>query len=278
MHDHQFDHTDGSLRDFPEVGLFRCSACDLVVHDTDVSDSVSYEAGTMHEWSKSWGDRNPPDTDFARRVSSLELLVEGTTQTKHLDYGCGSGDVVKAMRDKGIKSFGFDPEISFVSKDLVEKELVVGNDNDLQDGSFGLISLFHVIEHIYQPDELLKRLHRLLESGGNLVIETPNSNDALATTYGCEPFQRFTYWSHHPYVFSNFHLEELLTDNGYAIEVSTQVQRYGLANHIYWLSKGLRGGHSVWPDLFSSKLDEQYGAELISAGTADTIWIVAKKV
>ena len=278
MHEHQFDQTDGSLRDFPEVGLLRCSFCGVVVHDKDVSDSVSYESGTMHEWSKSWGDRNPPDADFQRRISALERLRDGTTESKHLDYGCGSGGVVGALRDKGVESFGFDPEIGFVSKNLVEKGFIVGKDNDLQDGSFNIISLFHVIEHVYQPDELLKRLHRLLASGGKLVVETPNSNDALATTYGCQTFQRFTYWSHHPYVFSNFHLEELLSDNGYEIEISTQVQRYGLANHMYWLSKGLRGGHSVWPDLFSRKLDGQYGLELINSGTADTIWIVAKKV
>lgn len=39
---------------------------------------------------------------------------------------------------------------------------------------YDVITMSHVIEHVYDPFELLCQLHRLLKPGGSLWIETPN--------------------------------------------------------------------------------------------------------
>ena len=42
---------DGSVRDNSNVGLLECQKCSLVTHATDLSESVDYEHGTMHNWA-----------------------------------------------------------------------------------------------------------------------------------------------------------------------------------------------------------------------------------
>ena len=276
MHQHDFHQIPGSLRDFPQVGVMRCLHCGLVTHAEDTSGAVSYESGTMHSWSKNWGDRNPPKEDFARRLKAVSTILSHSQALTYLDYGCGSGDLVRAIRSEGGEAFGLEPELSFVHPSLVESGYVVKNAEELSKKQFGVISLFHVIEHVYDPLPFLEHLRTLLSETGSLVIETPNADDALANDYGCEEFRRFTYWSHHPFLYSSKALTELLMDAGYEILISTQVQRYGLANHIHWLGRGERGGHERWGHLFSQQTDESYGSDLVREGTADTIWIVAK--
>ena len=50
-----------------------------------------------------------------------------------------------------------------------------------------------------------------------------------------------------------------------------QIQRYSLANHMYWLSKGQPGGHYKWAFLEDSETDNTYGNMLARLGIADTI-------
>ena len=44
---------------------------------------------------------------------------------------------------------------------------------------YDVINLFDVLEHVHNPSELLKKCHRLLKSGGIIVIEVPNDYNPL---------------------------------------------------------------------------------------------------
>lgn len=51
----------------------------------------------------------------------------------------------------------------------------------------------------------------------------------------------------------------------------TQVQRYPLANHLYWLAKEKPGGHQSWHFIDSLELHAAYEKSLASIGKCDTI-------
>ena len=142
---------------------------------------------------------------------------------------------------------------------------------------FSLVTLFHVVEHFYDPLLELQRIYDLLHPQGLLIVETPNANDALLDLFDNVGFKNFTYWSHHPMLHSSKSLNEVTKLSGFSIVESTFIQRYGLANHLYWLSNDRPGGHVIWGELFPNSVFSNYGDKLVELGLADTIWLTAQK-
>jgi len=138
-------------------------------------------------------------------------------------------------------------------------------------GEYDIITMFHVLEHLRDPKSTILELIKILSSGGQIIGEVPNANDALLTLYNNEPFSHFAYWSCHLYLFTNKTLEMLASQIGLKINYIRQVQRYPLSNHLYWLSKGKPEGHQYWHFLDSREIDIAYEARLAAIGKCDTI-------
>ena len=109
------------------------------------------------------------------------------------------------------------------------------------------------------------------------IIEVPSASDILLYLYDCLPFQKFTYWSQHLYLFNTSTLETLVRQSGLKIDYIKQIQRYPLSNHLYWLSKGLPGGHKLWSFLDNESLTQAYEASLASIGGCDTLIACIRK-
>ena len=137
--------------------------------------------------------------------------------------------------------------------------------------SFDLITAFHVVEHLSDPRSILCEFKKYLAPNGQIVIEVPSSSDALLTLYESEPFQHFTYWSQHLYLFNAKTLETLVQQSGLKVISIQQYQRYPLSNHLYWLSKGKPGGHKFWSFLDSPLLQQAYADTLARIGQCDTL-------
>lgn len=72
--------------------------------------------------------------------------------------------------------------------------------------------------------------------------------------------------------------ERLLIRNRFETKQNTQLQRYSLANHLYWLAEGKPGGHMKWTEFNEVSMNKTYEAELVKLGLADTLWYVGLKV
>jgi 2-polyprenyl-3-methyl-5-hydroxy-6-metoxy-1,4-benzoquinol methylase len=95
-----------------------------------------------------------------------------------LDVGCGSASLLGLMKQRGFRVMGvdFSPEAAAVAKTENGVQVVVGS---LQDAafpgrSFDLVTLFHVMEHVTNPREVLKEVARILRPEGSLVLQVPN--------------------------------------------------------------------------------------------------------
>jgi len=78
-----------------------------------------------------------------------------------LDIGCGKGEYLKAFRNYGYKVHGIDNECN------IEEEI------PLQSDSIDYIFCKSVIEHIQDPESLLRDMKRVLKPKGRFVILTP---------------------------------------------------------------------------------------------------------
>ncbi|HEY1188205.1 MAG TPA: class I SAM-dependent methyltransferase [Gemmata sp.] len=94
-----------------------------------------------------------------------------------LDFGCGAGSFLKTMADQGWEVTGLDASLGAVEA-VREHGLIalVGTlpHPDLRPGSFDVVTMWHSLEHIHRPLELLREAFKLLVPGGKLIVATPN--------------------------------------------------------------------------------------------------------
>jgi SAM-dependent methyltransferase len=93
-----------------------------------------------------------------------------------LDFGCGDGRFLSFATEMGWKCVGvdFDSNAVAASKKLGLDVRLGGMDALKSDERFDAITMSHVIEHVHDPVETLLSCYRLLNSGGKIIIETPN--------------------------------------------------------------------------------------------------------
>ncbi|MCX8022711.1 MAG: class I SAM-dependent methyltransferase [Syntrophorhabdaceae bacterium] len=265
----KFKKRDGKVRDKPELEILECTECGLVFLSSfdHISDDF-YEDSSMHENDISIeGWLRETTCDDERRVEYLARTIEN----KHvLDFGCGNGGFIMRARDYAAIIEGVEVERR-LDPHFKKNSLTVYKSLGEINKKFDVITAFHVIEHIKDPAGLLKNLATLLRENGIIIIEVPNSNDALLTLYKCKAFSEFTYWSCHLFLFNNETIKLLIKKAGLRLLYIKQVQRYPLSNHLYWLSCGKPGGHQKWNFLDSDTLNDEYEKQLSSIGCCDTI-------
>ena len=269
----------GQVRDFPSVGLFQCQECKLVTHAKDLSSDVNYESGSMHNWAQGYGDSLPgPATDSIRRLRALKELARDNGIKTVLDFGCGSGGMLQTLSND-FEVIGLEPDRQaretsikngFVVYESAENAIASNVQVDA-------VTLFHVVEHFYDASLELGKILALLRPGGLMIIETPNSMDALLSMYQSEDFSKFTYWSHHPMLHSHESLSRLVKRSGFSVTENNGIQRYDLNNHLYWLSNGQPGGHERWRNFAPDELNNSYANFLVELKICDTLWLVAHK-
>lgn len=115
------------------------------------------------------------------------LFLPEAAQT--LDIGASSGEFVDLMRRQGYRAMGIEPHAGYAAHARDDLGLSIRHGTlhqhlpDIPDGSLGLISLFHVFEHLVDPVETLDLMHRKLSPQGLLLIEVPNATRFCAPSY-----------------------------------------------------------------------------------------------
>lgn len=114
----------------------------------------------------------------------LPYVVEagvGTTEKPILDLGCGRGEWLELLKENGYAGRGVDMNIPMLSACNEQGLEVIKSDamayvRSLPDRSLGMVTGFHIIEHLPFRVllELMSELYRVLQDGGLVVLETPN--------------------------------------------------------------------------------------------------------
>jgi 2-polyprenyl-3-methyl-5-hydroxy-6-metoxy-1,4-benzoquinol methylase len=101
-----------------------------------------------------------------------------------LDIGAGTGDFLSVAKNDGWETIGVEP--SERAKSIAKNKGVsfVEQTSELENNSFDLISMWHVLEHVPDLDAQIKELKRLLKPSGTLIIAVPNFKSFDAKHYG----------------------------------------------------------------------------------------------
>lgn len=96
-----------------------------------------------------------------------------------LDVGCGGGLFLRLMAERGLPVFGLDFCLQAASVALTQNGVpaVCGSLSHAPflPGGFAVVTMFHVLEHLYDPAAYLQSAHALLKSDGRLIVQVPNA-------------------------------------------------------------------------------------------------------
>lgn len=158
-----------------------CERCGLVFQSTQMSDEklAQYYSGSYRTLVQ--GSESPTDKDLRVQSGRARHIIGFAKQYlpsvgKHLDIGSSSGALLARSRALWKSEVvGVEPGDAY--REYSERKGIETTPRleDLDGRRFDLITLAHVLEHLPDPVQYLRRLrHNWLEPEGYLLIEVPN--------------------------------------------------------------------------------------------------------
>lgn len=211
--------------------LVKCGICGMLFLD-----NADYDLDWVHELYWKMMVSNVPqghsvEIEKLRQYFIRDLARYRTTEAL-LEIGCGEGDFLNVAAEAGWKTTGI--EVSEIAARTAREKyglnVLTGtleqHLNRLATGSFDVVVLWGVIEHVRKPGETLRTVRRLVRNGGAVLLYTPNANSvfhrlarmAHHVTLGMfkDPMECVII-AMHPMYFTPATLGRLLKDCGFAV-------------------------------------------------------------
>jgi SAM-dependent methyltransferase len=227
--------------------LYHCSSCDLVFtwprpEEARIGDYYKSEDYVSHSSTKK-GLVNRA-YNFVRSYTlkrKLKLVKALTDGRDLLDIGAGTGHFLKVMSDNGFNALGLEPDEDARNVASRESGIVLRRIQELHelgDSSFDVVTMWHVLEHVYNLRKDLQQITALIRKDGVLIIAVPNHTSKDAGKYGSN-------WAaydvpRHLYHFSPASIKKLVEPFGFSLE--KQLPMTFDAYYVSMLSEKYRGG------------------------------------
>lgn len=230
-----------------EYALFQCEKCSLISPNVDflgiqddVYDDPEYVRNVELEILSTYEYRK--SLYAPERLAYIMEVVDGLNleNLRLLDVGCGPGYFLSYLKEKGVHYKGLELA-KFLVNICKQKDLNVADTllEEELDGSYNVITLFDVLEHLKDPRSLFLTLNKKLERGGYVLAYTPNIHSLAyhlmeenQTTLA--PFQHLGFYD-------NNSLEFLARGTGFEID---HVDYYGLDIMDYLYMKGYEDNYN----------------------------------
>ncbi|MBP9757468.1 MAG: class I SAM-dependent methyltransferase [Candidatus Pacebacteria bacterium] len=179
------------------------------------------------------------------------------TSGRVLDIGCGDGLLQTELAKKGVEdTIGVDVSESGIAKVKAKGFTAYFGDTtdipsitELRGLQFDHAAILEVLEHVFNPSDMLKGARTILKDDGHLYASTPNFNaigDRLRVLRGAVPWQK-KHGKGHVYWMNVQVFKDLITDAGFDIvEFRSLGYRRGksFASVFDWLAQ-------AWPTMFA---------------------------
>lgn len=299
-----------------DLTLWHCAPCDFDFFMHDPSRSLAANKLDESRLKAAGLDIPAVEKDFANGTAQSRGYVEEYLDAADrgrgvLEIGCSWGYFLELARQHGARPHGV--ELNAVRAAYVNEQLGIPCDTSLEACEarglrFRKIFLFFVLEYVPEPVRYLQRLVSLLEPGGELVLVTPNLDDALKDVWRNDAFGRFFYDEHAINYLTPASVERMMARvEGVKTSVTTR-QGYSFVNHVSWFltnaprTTGVVGGDNFVAGILAqlragaaagsdprrddlaarlaalvSGFDAEYRRAIEASRYGNQIWIVARK-
>ena len=178
---------------------------------------------------------------LAQKVAWVRAFSTGS---RLLDVGSGTGHFLSAANAGGFQGKGIEPDQDAREFALKENRVNLLELNELYNfptASFDAITMWHVLEHVYDLRKDVERMSQLLDRDGRFFIAVPNMNALDARVYR-------EFWAaydvpRHLYHFQQDDLIRLFAQFGFDLE-KVLPMKYD-AYYVSMLSEQYKGGSIV---------------------------------
>lgn len=165
--------------------LSRCSSCDLIFAKKDEKNLLNTEEIYSNYYKKENASRFGLSIEqivkIFRFIRASKIYFLNIKAKSILDIGSGRGWMLyylkKYFKYEKVVGTQISENAYFFSKEKLNLEVY---NKDLLELSFpkkfDIITLWHVLEHVREPEKYIERIHELLNKDGLLFIEVPNFN------------------------------------------------------------------------------------------------------
>ncbi len=262
--------------------LFKCRSCSLMWRKTFDIPLSHYEETDP---------RSSPERAAARKRNALDrvrTLFAGIPKTQVCDVGTGEGTFLAALKEEGGEGVGIEPGHRYREEAAAMGVRMVGETfNDvpraIQKEGVRTLTLFHVIEHVERPDEMLQLFFGALPAGGRVVIETPNMHSPVL---GAAHYKDPLVYPEHLYYFNEDNLRRLLENVGFHISAQGRrdFDQYNMPirqslHRLFSSSYGTQvplapaAAQGGW----RAKVRSWLARRVVATGRLNYVWIVAER-
>jgi 2-polyprenyl-3-methyl-5-hydroxy-6-metoxy-1,4-benzoquinol methylase len=264
-------------RDNQSVSVYRDKSTRIIYIDDYYVGDDEYIKGEYRklEFSLSKSDRIDKQ-DTLRRVKICEqYLGDG----HYAELGCGYGHVIRDLHRKKVCVQGVELQKNYIDSLLKEGINCAYELDDIEDNSIELFGMFHVLEHLEKPIEVLTVINKKIKENGYIVVEVPNAMDFLMEYLNIDEFYKHTLWSQHLILHTKNSLKKFMEESGFTIKDIYGVQRYPISNQLYWCLKGKPGGHETKLNAIDNRrLHNEYEKTLDKIDATDTLFAICQKI
>lgn len=205
---------------------FKCAECDALFQWPlpTLGEMVEYaereyQGGMYTRYVRA---RDLKQATFRARMAAIR---DRAGSGRLMDLGCSCGYFIECALQEGFDAHGveFSAEAIAVARPEIRERIFHGDVNELTQthlASYDVVTAFDIIEHTFEPLELLSSVRGLLRKGGLLAVTTPDTGHFLRFLMGArwpmlQPHQ-------HTVLFSRQSLMRALRTTGYTdVEVLT---------------------------------------------------------
>ncbi len=198
-------------------------------------------------------------------TQKYKMINKRVKKDRILDYGCGTGDFLNYFKNKGWNIDGIEPDedAALIAAEKNATEITKNISDKKQ--KYSAITLWHVLEHISDLNNVLEKLKAQLDNKGRMFIAVPNLK-----SYDAQYYQE--HWAgydlpRHLYHFDKSTMKKLMKKHGlkikeiipmyfdsYYVCMLSEKYKTGKNNYLTALKMGYKSNKEAKKDLNYSSL------------------------